>query len=314
MKKRYCIGLFILVLLVLALVPFSSRADVGGGVDWGTNNWGGHDWGGHDWGGNNWGGNDWGGGSDFGNVTGAFNPFFLFYAFNNPWLILIINVILIIRFLIWRKMRRNNQNRSQSYADPSFSTASDQNLQTLLDRDPHFSKQQFLLHVSDVFVALQQAWTAKDWRTIRAFESNNLYDQHARQLQQYIDKKQTNVVEDISVLETRIESYEEDEENSYLNAIIRARYCDYVIEDESGRVIKGKKGHRYIMTYRMQFMRKLDAKTENQTQTKATQCPNCGAPLAINQNGICEYCGAEVTTGANQWVLSALQPLEQRSA
>ncbi|MFV1140583.1 hypothetical protein QMK87_28970, partial [Klebsiella pneumoniae] len=111
-----------------------------------------------------------------------------------------------------------------------------------------------------------------------------------------------------------IESYEEDEENSYLNAIIIARYCDYVIEDESGRVIKGKKGHRYIMTYRMQFMRKLDAKTENQTQTKATQCPNCGAPLAINQNGICEYCGAEVTTGANQWVLSALQPLQQRSA
>lgn len=304
MKKRYYIGLFLLVLLVLTLVPFSSMADVGGGVDWGTNNWGGNDWGGH----------DWGGGSDYGNVTGGINPFFLFYAFDNPWLLFVIVGFVIIRFLIMKNMRRNNQNRSQSYAGPSISSVSDQNLQTLLDRDPHFSKQQFLLRVSDVFVALQQAWTAKDWRTIRAFESNNLYDQHARQLQQYIDKKQTNVVEDISVLETRIESYEEDEENSYLNATIIARYCDYVIEDESRRVIKGKKGHRYIMTYRMQFMRKLDAKTENQTQTKATQCPNCGAPLAINQNGICEYCGAEVTTGANQWVLSALQPLEQRSA
>lgn len=309
MKKRYYIGLFLLVLLVLTLVPFSSMADVGGGVDWGTNNWGGNDWGGNDWG-----GNDWGGGSDYGNVTGGINPFFLFYAFDNPWLLFVIVGFVIIRFLIMKNMRRNNQIRSQSYAGPSISTASDQNLQTLLDRDPHFSKQQFLLRVSDVFVALQQAWTAKDWRTIRTFESNNLYDQHARQLQQYIDKKQTNVVEDISVLETRIESYEEDEENSYLNAIIIARYCDYVIEDESGRVIKGKEGHRYIMTYRMQFMRKLDAKTENQTQTKATQCPNCGAPLAINQNGICEYCGAEVTTGANQWVLSALQPLQQRSA
>lgn len=299
MKRRSWFRVVIaLVLLCIVLVPLVGHADVGGGVDWGAKNWGGNGGGGFDFGGGDY---DRGG-----SVLQGINPFFLFYAFEHPWILAIFVILALFRF-----RNRQQGNRYFSNASPGI-PKEDLHLEALLERDPNFSKPEFLLRASDVFIALQQAWTAKDWRGIRAFESNRLYDQHARQLQAYIDRKQTNVVEDISILNTTLESYEEDQENSYLSVILEARYRDYVIEDESGRVIKGDKNSRYTMTYRMQFMRNLQVKTEKSSEAKVTQCPNCGASLSISQNGICEYCGAEVTTGANQWVLSALQPLQQR--
>lgn len=304
MKKRSWFRVVIaLVLLCIVLVPLVGHADVGGGVDWGTNDWGG-DYGGNDYGGYN---ND----SDDYSMN-SIDPFFVYFLFRNPWMALI---IIPLWYFNSRRSRKNGKHQFGKSNPPSSTwvkPTEEVNLDALFERDPNFSKPEFLLRASDVFIALQQAWTAKDWRGIRAFESNNLYDQHARQLQVYIDKGQTNVVEDISILNTILESYEEDRENSYLSVILEARYRDYVIEDASGRVIKGDKNSRYTMTYRMQFMRNLQVKTEKSAETKVTQCPNCGASLSISQNGICEYCGAEVTTGANQWVLTALQPMQQR--
>lgn len=313
MKKRSWFRIVTaLVLLCVILAPLVGHADVGGGVDWGTNDWGG-DYGGYDYGGNDYGGYDYGG-DDYGNSHSAksINPFFLYFLFRNPWMVLILIPLWYFNSRSSRKKDRRRFSESNPPSSAWVKPKEEVNLDALLERDPNFSKPEFLLRASDVFIALQQAWTAKDWRGIRAFESNSLYDQHARQLQVYIDKGQTNVVEDISILNTVFDAYEEDRENAYLSIILEARYRDYVIEDESGKVIKGDKESRYIMTYRMQFMRNLEVKTEKATETKVTQCPNCGASLSISQNGICEYCGAEVTTGANQWVLTALQPLQQR--
>ena len=315
MKKRSWFRIVtVLVLLCVILAPLVGHADVGGGVDWGTNDWGG-DYGGYDYGGNDYGGYDYGG-DDYGNDYSAksIDPFFLYFLFRNPWMALIIIPLWYFNSRSSRKKDRRRFSESNPPSSAWVKPKEEVNLDALLDRDPSFSKPEFLLRASDVFIALQQAWTAKDWRGIRAFESNTLYDQHARQLQVYIDKGQTNVVEDISILNTVLDAYEEDRENAYLSVILEARYRDYVIEDESGKVIKGDKESRYIMTYRMQFMRNLEVKTEKATEAKVTQCPNCGASLSISQNGICEYCGAEVTTGANQWVLTALQPLQQRRA
>ncbi|MBY0584978.1 TIM44-like domain-containing protein [Murdochiella sp. Marseille-P8839] len=309
MKKRsWFRAVITLVLLCIVLAPFVGHADVGGGVDWDANDWGG------DFGGNDYGGYDFGGYDDDDDdySMNSVDPFFLYFLFRNPWMALIIIPLWYFNSRSSRKNRKRQSGKSNPPSSTWVKPKEEVNLDALFERDPNFSKPEFLLRASDVFIALQQAWTAKDWRGIRVFESNSLYDQHARQLQVYIDKGQTNVVEDISILNTVLESYEEDRENSYLSVILEARYRDYVIEDESGRVIKGDKKSRYIMTYRMQFMRSLEAKTEKSSDTKVTQCPNCGASLSISQNGICEYCGAEVTTGANQWVLTALQPLQQR--
>ncbi|MGC4091325.1 MAG: hypothetical protein QM756_26290 [Polyangiaceae bacterium] len=41
--------------------------------------------------------------------------------------------------------------------------------------------------------------------------------------------------------------------------------------------------------------------------TAEAKCPNCGAPLAINQAGECEHCSAHLTAGEFDWVLSKIE-------
>ena len=37
------------------------------------------------------------------------------------------------------------------------------------------------------------------------------------------------------------------------------------------------------------------------------KCGNCGAPLKVTMAGSCEFCGAHVTAGAFDWVLSKIE-------
>lgn len=302
MPKKKLIILFAIALCVI-LLPLATNpvlADVGGGLDWDYDGGGG----GLDWDFDSGSGGD---GMSFG---------FIYMLFDNPILFIILVVVYLI-FFRGKTSSGNKAKRSTGTAPSSIQRPNikgeDINLTQLTDRDPDFSKQSFLSRVSNVFVTLQNAWTDKDWKSIRTFESDQLFYQHQQQLDDFIEKGQTNVVEDIAVLDTKIEEYSEDTQNSYLNTIIQARYRDYVVDDSNGKVVKGDKNRRYVMTYRMTFMRQLDAKTNPAAETHVTTCPNCGANLSINQHGVCDYCGSEVTTGAQQWVLTRLQPISQQA-
>lgn len=302
MKKRTVLIFFLLALILIsALTLPQALADVGGGVDWDG------DFGGGDWDGDF--GDGWGGTTNsFGNI------FFLSHLFRFlPWPIWIAIIVFII-------VGRNRANRRGGSKRPAYQRRTsrenileDQGLEELMALDPNFSKPNFLSRASTIFVTLQNAWTGKDWPSIRPFESDQLFYQHQQQLEEFKKKGQTNVVEDISILSTKLEKFSKDGQNQYLTVILQARYKDYVIDDDSGKVIKGDADRRYLMTYRMTFQRKLDAKTDDNDNMRVTQCPNCGANISIQQNGVCEYCGSSVTSGAYQWVLTNLQPISQQT-
>lgn len=65
--------------------------------------------------------------------------------------------------------------------------------------DPMFSEEKFLNWTKDVFVKLQTAWTKREWSIIRPFESNELFETHAAQLQEFIQAGKINIVERINV-------------------------------------------------------------------------------------------------------------------
>lgn len=288
--------------LVLALVPMLVMADVGGNVD--------YDFGGDSFGGD-WGGGDWGG--------GGFNPFTMFYLGNAFGLSPLMMIALVGVFFFLRSrsgQNRSNAGRRQAPAAPRTAAApvarNDQSLEQLRAADPNFSKNAFLSRVANMFLQLQTAWTEKDWKRVRPFEHDQIFHMHNEQLNRFIENGETNVIEDIAILDTALESYEQDGPFEYLNTIIRARFKDYIVDDASGNVIKGFKDHPVTMTYRWKLMRSRGTKTEHK-DAKVTQCPNCGANLSVAQNGICEYCGSEVTLGNHDWVLTQIVPLRQEN-
>lgn len=299
MKRNKWLKIFLFLLVLTILISFGpAMADVGGGLDWDSNKWEG--------------GRGFGGGSS--NSLFGIDPFFFFYMFSRfplPFLIIVGIVVVTRIFNIKNNKDANSYKSEDETADQDLFTSQDTGLDELLKLDPDFSEHEFLSRASSVFVALQNAWTEKDPKTLRTFESDQLYFQHKQQLDDYIKRSKTNIVEDLSVLDNRLEKFTKDSRNQYLSCIIKARYKDYVVDDTTGKIIKGRPGDRYIMTYRMVFFRKLDARSGGEYEGKVTQCPNCGANLSIDQNGVCEYCGSQVNAGAYQWLLTELKPLSQ---
>lgn len=312
MKKR--IFLTFLLIVAIILLPRISFADVGGGLDWDSNGWsmdgGGSSWD-SDW---DYGGNDdsWGGGNFY-----SF-PFFSGGLGGSEVLIFIIIVIIFIYI-----NSKNNNRKKYDRRDTSYSSGNEYRtrkkdsddgitIEELKESDPNFSEGSMIAFANNVFIELQNAWTEKDWKKVRTFEADALFNSHKKQLDQYIDKKETNVVEDISIISTEFENFYRDEKNEYLSYILKARYKDYVIDDKNGNVIKGDKSSRYIMEYRMSFMRSKGNITKEDGDTNALTCPNCGAPVSINESGVCEYCGSYVSSGEYAWVLYQLEPLSQK--
>ena len=177
--------------------------------------------------------------------------------------------------------------------------------------DENFSLDRFTGWVKEVFITLQEAWTAKDWSRIRPFEKEELFQQHAKQLQQYIDQGRTNHIERIAVNQAYPFEYRRETEYEYLKMYLDVRMIDYVSEDATGKVVMGDKDNPYFLRYLLTFMRRNGVKTDAaKSNHSTTACPHCGAPTQITSAGKCEYCGFIITTGEHDWVLSDISAVK----
>ena len=135
----------------------------------------------------------------------------------------------------------------------------------------------------------------------------------ARQLQTLIDAKQTNHVDRIAVLETRIVRYAVEADNDVLVVRLSSRITDYTTDDRTGNIISGSTTRELFMVYDWKLTRQKDKKTLAQPSVTQISCPNCGAPLDINHSGKCPYCGTIVTLKDHDWALSVIKGISQRT-
>ncbi|MBQ3710101.1 MAG: Tim44 domain-containing protein [Bacteroidales bacterium] len=233
-------------------------------------------------------------------------------CFEHPWLLIIVIPVCIVYFIIKSKKKKNGENanvinqrvqqqvRSESTFDNSAMVAAQ--LQAI---DPAFSSDKFIGFAREVFMTIQAAWTAKDWKPIRPFESEALFNQHKQQLDEYIRLGKTNVVEKIAIQHCSLHSFQQDGDKEVLTVWLNAVMRDYVIDDATKKVLESDPNRDWYMHYEMVFNRKAGVKTNpGQRGNAVTNCPNCGAPTEITSSGQCPYCGSVVTNGEHDWVLT----------
>lgn len=233
-------------------------------------------------------------------------------------IIVIIAVIVIYRM---RKKKAQAQGTNPSFintkvnqqANNDFMVDNSENVAAMIrETDPEFSAEKFNGWAKEVFLKIQQAWTAKDWKIIRPFESENLFNQHKQQLDEYINKGQTNVIEKIGIKHCSLLSFNIDGDKEVLTVALNAVMRDYVIDDASKQVLESDPNRDWYMKYIMTFNRKLGVKTEvGKEGISITNCPNCGAPTEITSSGQCPYCGSVITTGEHSWVLTDIHSTNQ---
>ncbi len=176
-------------------------------------------------------------------------------------------------------------------------------LAKLAERDPEFSLSDFSSRVELVFKELQSAWSERDWGRVRPFVSDSLFETQSYWIESFKKQGIRNVIENPVVNAVQPASVLSDAHFDAITVRVIARCIDYVASDE-GRLLSGSKTRARRFTEYWTFIRGAKRKGPAGFELK---CPNCGAPLKVNQAGHCEYCQAKVTTGEFDWVLSRIE-------
>ena len=178
-------------------------------------------------------------------------------------------------------------------------------LATIKTADPHFDPQVFRGRVQQAFMALQQAWQDRDLHASRPFMSPGLYLGWSSQVQQLIDLHKKNVLDGLHVDAVDVVKVVHGHAFDDVTVRIAATCADYEVDERNGKVIFGSKTQSQFVEY-WTFQRSVATQTTDRSILDKV-CPNCGAPLEINQVGECRYCNAAVTSGRFDWVLSRIE-------
>lgn len=226
------------------------------------------------------------------------------------FLSVMVAVIVILISLMYMNNHSDDKKSSYHYQS-TYKFDTEENVERKIKAvDELFDKQEFLSWTSNLFVKLQNAWTARDWSSIRVFETNELFEQHQKQLQGYIDRKQINVMDAIQVLSVELADFKQTGYKDVVTVVLKSRMVDYIVDETTGGVIKGDKITYRYSTYKLDFIRTTGEKTKpGPIEINTINCPNCGAKTQITASGECKYCGSVITTGEHSWALSNLEKI-----
>ena len=308
-RRLLMLAIAFALILVLQL-PALARA--GGGHSSGGSSGGGHSSsGGHSSGSSYHSGSGGGGGSFVfvgdGSSGGAIGDFlFLLFILGAG-----------IAVYMWWKGRQSSDGSGDSDVSPQPIAEIDteavrSGLAALTARDPNFNQQVFLDRAQTTFFVLQNAWMARNLEPARIYLSDAIYQRWKLQVDQFIALHKRDVMEDLAVNGCAIAKVGGDPNFDSITVRFDAIAADYEVDD-ANKIVSGDKVQRPFTEF-WTFIRSRAVQTRAGETAQITQCPNCGAPVQINESGTCAYCKATVTTGQFGWVLNTITQADEWSA
>jgi len=289
--------LILTVIVFMAVFAFASNSiadfgDFGGDSDYGG---GGSDWGG---GGSDWGDSDYGGGGSGGSLGITIT------------VMVIVAVVILLINVLGKKKTGGAQPAGAAVTDASRLRS----IAEYRQKDPRFSEPELQGKISNLYVKMQNCWTAKNLEPLRPYFTDMAYAQFDRQLDSYRMNYRTNYVERIAVLGVELRGWYEEEGNDCIVAAVRTRIVDYVVDDNTRSIVSGSNTAEKFMTYEYIMIRSSGYAARAQDMDAAMiNCPNCGSPLNINYSAQCQYCGSIITTRDYDWVISSIKGISQQT-
>jgi len=292
LRQRFLLaaGLALSVILTSPLLAFA-RAGGGQGFGGGGGGFGG--------------GGSFGGGGGFGG-GGLLLPFLFFGGGGGGFFFFIF--ILFALWQVYRRMSIGNPMQASNYGPAHApmaqmrSTLTD-DLAALQAKDPNFNQQMFLDRAQAAFFALQKSWMDRNLEPARVYMSDGIYHRWKTQIDAMIAAHKKNMLDNLVIGGVQIVKVQTDPNFDTVTVRVDASAADYEVDDTTAnKVIYGSRQNQNFTEY-WTFIRSGSVRTKAGEGAEVTQCPNCGAPLSINESGVCSYCKATVTSGQFGWVL-----------
>ncbi|MEP6860762.1 MAG: TIM44-like domain-containing protein [Deltaproteobacteria bacterium] len=174
----------------------------------------------------------------------------------------------------------------------------------LIAADPTLTEATFERRVQMIYDMLNKGWASNDLEVIRGFVTDGLFDYLQYWIEAYKREGLRNQLTDMRI--TKVD-YAKVSRDKYYDAVtirIWGTGKDFVVRGETGQVVRGSK--RVDRAYSEYWTLIRSAGKRGAPKAEPT-CGNCGAPLHVTQSGECEHCGAHVTGGEFDWVLSKIE-------
>ncbi|MHB8572929.1 MAG: Tim44 domain-containing protein [Candidatus Dormibacteria bacterium] len=282
------------------LFPVVALARGGGGAHSGG--------GGSAGGGGGFSGGGFGGGGFVGGYGGGFNPF-------DAICLVILVPILIVGFVLWRR-RTLGDGTGVEYQPPVVPPAGPypvapaappvgEGLAAIIANDPGFNEVKFDERARMAFFMLQRAWMDRNLDEGRAYMSPGLYMTWKQQVDQMVQLHKKNILENLNIQGLRLVAAEHTSDYDHITVRFDAVCADYEVDETTGKLVFGQKQDRPFTEY-WTFTRSAGARTLVTGGVTDQKCPNCGAPLSVNETGECHYCKTAITSGQFDWTLSRI--------
>ena len=178
--------------------------------------------------------------------------------------------------------------------------------QDLSRKDPDFDEARFLARVREAFTRAQRSWCAQDLEPLRHFVTDGVFERFSMQVAEQQEDGWRQGMVGLRVHQLSILHVHSGRHFDTLTVHVPFEADIHRVDLESGARIRGSKIPRTQFSECWSFVRRSGARTRGEDGLFEGQCPNCGAPLRMNQSAQCGSCEAFVRSGQHDWVLAEI--------
>jgi predicted lipid-binding transport protein (Tim44 family) len=160
----------------------------------------------------------------------------------------------------------------------------------------------FEQRVRSAFLALQEAWSCKEWERARPLETDALFQMHRFWMERYTAFGWVNRVEQAAISRVTLVKIDADVFYESITVRIFASALDWT-EDATGNVVGGSKGRPRVFSEYWTFLRAVSSAV-----ALPTSCPSCGALLTPGGGSVvCASCGGRLVGDSPDWLASRIE-------
>ena len=155
-----------------------------------------------------------------------------------------------------------------------------------------------------IYGEVNAAWSRLDLKTARPYVSDSLFDYLQYWIAAYQKQGLRNVLEGMRIVEWKAVKVVRDRHYDAMTIRLWGTGRDTTVRAATGELVSGDPRRDRAYSEYWTLIRGAGVKGAPRADKS---CPNCGAPLDVNQAGRCEHCGAGITSGEFDWVLSKIE-------
>ncbi len=174
----------------------------------------------------------------------------------------------------------------------------------LVRDDPAVTQDALAARFGMIYDQLNAAWTKGDLAAARPYVSDGLFDYLQYWVTAYRTQGLRNVLEGMHIVRWTAVKVIRDKHYDSLTIRLWGTGKDYTVRQPGGEVVSGNPRRDRLYSEYWTLIRGAGVKG---APSADKTCPNCGAPLDVNMAGDCQHCGAKITSGAFDWVLSTIE-------